>query len=343
MATALLSLVALAFAPPSVPSRSHAVAFVRGVRVSAQAGGPPAGVQSGAGGPPVSGGGPPAGGRGGPPPRTPVQQLLDNLFDFSFTLLYAFEPEGMLDSSKNLRVLWVRALLAASGRLDDPIAKELLPAATRWCVGPAVAPLWTPVLPKLEWIQQRTEFIDGVLSGFLETARKDGRAQAVLIGSGYDTRALRFSSAPVDFYEVDLPGVLEVKKAMCTKYAGAAAADAAAERSLGLDLNREASEMFPRLEKLGLKAGVPTIVVSEAVLFYLSPPAKRALLEGSARHIRRAPGSALALTDNLAPFVRSPGSEEAAQLLEEFGLSLEQHSSLWGGAIQFIHATAKAN
>ena len=60
-----------------------------------------------------------------------------------------------------------------------------------------------------------------------------------------------------------------------------------------------------------------------------------------AKQICGAPGSALALTDNLAPFVRSPGSEQAAQLLEGFGLSLRQHDSLWGGAIQFIHATAK--
>ena len=29
----------------------------------------------------------------------------------------AFEPDGMLDSEKNLRVLWVRALLAAAGEL----------------------------------------------------------------------------------------------------------------------------------------------------------------------------------------------------------------------------------
>jgi len=80
--------------------------------------------------------------------------------------------------------------------------------------------------------------------------------------------------------------------------------------------------------------------VSEAVLFYLSPPAKRTLLEGCATQICSSPGSALALTDNLAPFVRSPGEEEAAQLLEGLGLTLRQHSSLWGGAIQFIHATA---
>ena len=178
---------------------------------TAAPGGPPPGVRAGGppgGGPP--GGGPPGGGgppRGGPPPRTPIQQVLDTLFEAGFTLLYSFEPDGMLDSSKNLRVLWVRALLAASGELDDTVASELLPPASRWVVGPALAPLWSPVLPKLQWIRQRTEFIDGILTEFVASVPEGSRAQAVLLGSGYDTRALRFRGAPIDFYEVDLPSV----------------------------------------------------------------------------------------------------------------------------------------
>ena len=83
-----------------------------------------------------------------------------------------------------------------------------------------------------------------------------------------------------------------------------------------------------------------TLFVSEAVLFYLSPPAKRTLLADCASAICAADGSALALTDNLAPFVRSPKQGEASELLEGFGLRLQRHDSLWGGAIQFIHATA---
>ena len=84
---------------------------------------------------------------------------------------------------------------------------------------------------------------------------------------------------------------------------------------------------------------MPTLIVSEAVLFYLSPPAKRSLLEGCAQLIATAPSSGLALTDNLAPFVRSPGAEEATEMLAGMGLALRAHDSLWGGAIQFIHAT----
>ena len=117
-----------------------------------QAGGPPPGVGGpppGVGGPPGAGGPPPGtpggppgkGGppAGGPPPRTPLQEALDRVFEWGFDLLYAFEPDGMLDSSKNLRVLWVRALLSAAGELDDDVAYELLPSASRWLVSPPLA------------------------------------------------------------------------------------------------------------------------------------------------------------------------------------------------------------
>ena len=82
----------------------------------------------------------------------------------------------------------------------------------------------------------------------------------------------------------------------------------------------------------------PTLVIFEAVLFYLSPPAKRALLADAARFVNLAPGSALVLTDNLAPFVRSPAQADAAAFLDPLGLDLTTHDTLWGGAIQFVRA-----
>jgi hypothetical protein len=220
-----------------------------------------------AGGPPGTGGPPAGGGGGGPPPRTPAEQLVDKIFETVFPLLYAFEPEGMLDSEKNLRVLWVRALLAAAGELEDDVAAELLPSATRWVVSaPLARTLWAPVLPKLAWIKQRTQFIDAALDDFLaKTAATTPleRVQVVLIGSGYDTRALRYREAGARFFEVDLPSVLPIKEAMARRYLSsmarreaaasdeadgadaADAADAAAAtsvggmgRALGLDLNK---------------------------------------------------------------------------------------------------------
>ena len=185
----------------AVPSRA------RSIRLQGPPPGTPGGPPAAAGGPPPgTPGGPPGGGAGGPPaggppPRTAAQKLVDGLFEAVFPLLYAFEPDGMLDSEKNLRVLWVRALLAAAGELKDDVASELLPTASRWVVSaPLARTIWAPAIPKLEWIKQRTEFIDETLDSFL-AANAGASPQVVLIGAGYDTRALRYRTSAARFFE----------------------------------------------------------------------------------------------------------------------------------------------
>ena len=291
--------------------------------------------------------GPPAGAGGGPPPRTPLEQALDAAFDAGFALLYAAEPDGMLDSSKNLRVLWVRALLAAAGRLDDPVARELLPGASRWVVSPPLAKtVWAGVMPKLDWIRQRTEWIDETVDAFLaeHAAAAAGQGpQVVLLGAGYDTRALRYRDSAATFYEVDLPQVCDVKARLARRYLSEAA-PAAPCASLAADFNQACMKppgVFAQLEALGLQRSRPTLVVSEAVLFYCSPPAKRNLLADAAGFIQGHPGSQLVLADNLAPFVRSVAAADAAAFFAPMQLELRGHDTLWGGAIQFVRAGAR--
>ena len=74
------------------------------------------------------------------------------------------------------------------------------------------------------------------------------------------------------------------------------------------------------------------------MLFYLSPPAKSALLGEVAALLAEQPASRLVLTDNLAPFVRGPMRPAAEGYLQPMGLKLQQHDTLWGGAIQFLVA-----
>ena len=177
----------------------------------------------------------------------------------------------MLDSEKNLRVLWVRALLAAAGELKDDVASELLPSASRWVVSaPLARTIWAPALPKLEWIKQRTEFIDETLDSFL-AANAGASPQVVLIGAGYDTRALRYRTSAARFFEVDLPSVLPVKETMATRFleaeGGAARSVGAEGRALGVDLNKATMAppgVFAQLSGLGLDRSLPTLVVSEA-------------------------------------------------------------------------------
>ena len=351
MHLAFSSIVAfgLAFAPRVPPVQMQGPPPGVGGPPPGVAGGPPPGVTGGPppgtpGGPPGTGGPPPG---GGPPPRTAAQQLVDTLFETTFPLLYAFEPEGMLDSEKNLRVLWVRALLSAAGELDDDVAYELLPSASRWLVSPPLArTLWSPALEKLEWIAQRTGFIDSTLDTFL--ASTTSPCQVVLIGSGYDTRALRYMDRGATFFEVDLPDVITVKAKLNSKYLEAKAggkefAASTSKRSLGCDLNKGMGTVFERLQsECGLSADIPTLVVIEAVLFYLSPPAKSSLLGEISGLLAKQPASRVVLTDNLAPFVRGPMREAAEGYLTPMGISLNKHDTLWGGAIQFIEAEAAA-
>ena len=99
-------------------------------------------------------------------------------------------------------------------------------------------------MEKLQWIRQRTEFIDGVLEGFLAAAPAGEPVQCVLIGAGYDTRALRFRRKDLQFFEVDLPSVLPIKRAMSTRYLEEQAAPTAGPRpaELGADLNEAAGQ-----------------------------------------------------------------------------------------------------
>ncbi len=336
--------------PPGTPGGPPTGGPPPGTPGGPPTGGPPPGTPGGPPGGPPGTGGPPGAGGGGPPPRTAAQQAVDGLFEAAFPLLYAFEPDGMLDSEKNLRVLWVRALLAAAGKLDDDVAAELLPSASRWLVSaPLARSIWAPVMPKLDWVRQRTSFIDDAVDGFVSSLPAGAPAQVVLLGSGYDTRALRYRDAAggaLSFFEVDLPNVITVKRSMAQKYlGGAAGGDAFArtvygEQALGVDLNKAAGSVFEQLGARGLSASVRTLVVCEAVLFYLSPPAKRALLAEAAACVGGAAGSSLVLTDNLAPYVRSPARDDAAAFLSQVGLKLTLHDSLWGGAIQFVRAEA---
>ena len=100
--------------------------------------------------------------------------------------------------------------------------------------------------------------------------------------------------------------------------------------------------MLSRLEPLGFDRSKPTLVVCEAVLFYLSPPAKAKLLAECAALVDGVDGSALVLADNLAPYVRGPARQAADAYFGDLGLELRRHDTLWGGAIQFVDAASKA-
>ena len=297
-------------------------------------------AEPGGGGPPR---GPPPGVKGGPPGGPPKKQrdetnpVVDAAVDALFSLLYVGDDSGAADSSKNLRVLWTRAVLSGRGIIDDPQAFEWLPTNTRWLVSPENAKrLPESLIEKLEWIGSRTRFLDQAVDAFLA---EHADPQVVVVGAGYDTRCARYGGR-AKFFEVDLPSAVEAKKRILAKRSPSVTVE-----HLPLDLeDLKAGPSLP--ERLASSTSFnpqkPTLYVFEAVLFYLSPPACSALLDAALNQ-----GARVALTDSLtklgvAPRGPAPPPNKAAcaEFFEGRGGALGAHDVRWGGALHYADVVA---
>ena len=297
-------------------------------------------AEPGGGGPPR---GPPPGVKGGPPGGPPKKQrdetnpVVDAAVDALFSLLYVGDDSGAADSSKNLRVLWTRAVLSGRGIIDDPQAFEWLPTNTRWLVSPENAKrLPESLIEKLEWIGSRTRFLDKAVDAFLDDYDSP---QIVVVGAGYDTRCARYGGR-AKFFEVDLPSAVDAKKRILAKRSPSITVE-------HLPLNLEDLKAGPSLpERLAsstsFDASRPTLYVFEAVLFYLSPPACSALLDAALTQ-----GARVALTDSLtklgvAPRGPAPPPNKAAcaEFFEGRGGALGAHDVRWGGALHYADVVA---
>ena len=112
----------------------------------------------------------------------------------------------------------------------------------------------------------RTRFIDDALSGAL----KDGIEQVVVLGAGFDCRALRLPLiGDARVFEVDQPATLERKIERLRGQRGAAAESDVVR--VALDFKRE--ELGRALIKAGFRADRPTFYIWEGVTNYLSAEA----------------------------------------------------------------------
>ena len=92
--------------------------------------------------------------------QSPLGYATDAVTGALFDLLHFGDASGIEDSSKNLRVLWARALLDDAGELEDKVAHNLLPKLTR-----DVAK-WDALKPAArfaEFVTSRTKFIDAAV------------------------------------------------------------------------------------------------------------------------------------------------------------------------------------
>ena len=167
-------------------------------------------------------------------------------------------------------------------------------------------------------MQLRTRAIDDCVEQFVA----DGGRQVLLLGAGYDTRALRLAQAAPDvvFYEVDHPSTQAHKQKVLARQRQ----EPVRARYLAWDFESRGLHALPAaLAALGHRASAPTLTIWEGVTMYLSPAA----IEASLRCVRAlsGPGSRLVLTyfDRLAIQHASPLRSFVARIGEplRFGWS----------------------
>ncbi len=136
--------------------------------------------------------------------------------------------------------------------------------------GHADARVYDAAHPHMEiYLATRTRFFDEAILDAIE----DGIDQVVILGAGYDTRAMRLRRAGVTFYEVDHPRTGAAKRAEVSALPGYAP-DAAVH--VGCDF--EAQDFVEELARAGFDAGRPAVIVWEGVTYYLTEAAVRATL-----------------------------------------------------------------
>ena len=111
---------------------------------------------------------------------------------------------------------------------------------------------------------------------------------------------------------------------------------------VGFDLNDcEHTSLLAHLEEAaGLDRSLPTLFISEAVMFYVNPAAIASLYNEVFDFGQQAEAM-YCFTDSMRPFVQGPFSDEIGTFLDAQCVELCSHTSRWSGAVQFMHAVAR--
>lgn len=173
-------------------------------------------------------------------------------------------------------VAFLRAVLSTpvgGEALSDPYARSFLRApfsqlfeATQGVLSPLVYRAMILTTGAAGNICARTQYFDEKMRQALE----GGCTQVVILGAGYDTRALRLASPKVRFFEVDHPATQADKRARLS--------------SLGLpsptfvtvDFTRD--DLTQKLEEAGFSRSHKAFFLWEGVTMYLTEPEVRATL-----------------------------------------------------------------
>jgi len=160
-------------------------------------------------------------------------------------------------------------------RSGDTIAQLLLPLRIHaLCAIPPLRRLLTRIMGPAgmyEWAIARTRYIDGIF----QEAVSAGFAQALLIGAGFDTRAIRFygGTRGIHVYELDAATTQEAK---LQQYQARRIEVPPTDHFIAIDFEKES--FAAKLKEGGFRAGARTLVIAEGVFQYLTPETARETL-----------------------------------------------------------------
>jgi methyltransferase (TIGR00027 family) len=123
----------------------------------------------------------------------------------------------------------------------------------------------------------RTRFMDDCLKEAIES----GIRQLVILGAGYDTRAIRFETLNngITVFELDHPATQDVKMGRMRKYVKA---DVSHVRYLPIDFSKEVCDA--KLFAGGYNRELKTFFIMEGISYYISKNALEQTLSFIARH-----------------------------------------------------------
>ena len=160
----------------------------------------------------------------------------------------------------------------------NPIGDFPLPTRAAFWLWELLMPGWNA------YFVARTRFIDDAL----ETGLNDGLEQLVIMGAGYDSRALRFERLKhsVKVFEVDHPATQQAKSAKLKNEFGSLPAHV---HLVPVDFTKDA--LPDRLRESGYDPARRTMFIWEGVSMYLPPTAVDETLAFAHRH--SGPGSSI--------------------------------------------------